>query len=121
MLIYLTLGTSTLICVSGTEQLNASRGKAVGTQCPVCEQTTKDLCSHMGGHILHVAHGVPEPGCNQITGTLPCGFCRCTGEPECVITCPLKESFQYASANKGSESRPCRNVPIVCKLCKAPG
>ncbi|KAI6007527.1 hypothetical protein F5J12DRAFT_688138, partial [Pisolithus orientalis] len=85
---------------------------------------------HMGGHIPHVACGVLEPGCNWITGTLPCGFCGHTGEPECVITvklltqmtqwdskCPLKESFQYASANKGSESCPCHNVPIVCKLC----
>ncbi|KAG2145917.1 hypothetical protein DEU56DRAFT_719768, partial [Suillus clintonianus] len=31
--------------------------------------------------------------------------------------CPLKESFQYASASKGSENRPCRNVPVFCKLC----
>ncbi|KAG1744936.1 uncharacterized protein EDB91DRAFT_1080471 [Suillus paluster] len=31
--------------------------------------------------------------------------------------CPRKESFQYGSAIKGSNTRPCCNVPIVCKLC----
>lgn len=31
--------------------------------------------------------------------------------------CPRKEGFQYGSADKGSNNRPCHNVPVVCRLC----
>ncbi|KIK38816.1 hypothetical protein CY34DRAFT_46262, partial [Suillus luteus UH-Slu-Lm8-n1] len=31
--------------------------------------------------------------------------------------CPYHTSFRWASADAGSKNRPCRNVPIKCKLC----
>ncbi|KAG1816605.1 hypothetical protein EV424DRAFT_1301526, partial [Suillus variegatus] len=86
--------------------------------------------SHMGAHILRAARGVPDNLTTTISGPPPCGFCGRSGVTECAVTfketgrsvswepqCPHQENFQYGSANKGSDNRPCRNVPIVCKLC----
>ena len=88
----------------------------------------------MGGHILRAARQVPEVVVNPISGTLPCGFCGRCGAAECAPTlkilsrntqwssqCPRMEPFQYGSANKGSNHRPCRNVPVICSLCNHPG
>ncbi|KAG2737891.1 hypothetical protein P692DRAFT_20673594, partial [Suillus brevipes Sb2] len=98
--------------------------------CPLCGEATKDLRSHMGGHILRAARGVPDNVTTAVSGPQPCGFCGRSGVAECAVTfkesgrsvtwesqCPHKENFQYGSANKGSDNRPCRNVPVVCKLC----
>ncbi|KAG1747470.1 hypothetical protein EDB19DRAFT_1587617, partial [Suillus lakei] len=86
--------------------------------------------SHMGSHILRAAHGVPENVTTTVSGPQPCGFCSRSGVTECAVTfkesghlvtwesqCPHKENFQYRSTNKGSNNRPCRNIPVVCKLC----
>ncbi|KAF9232942.1 hypothetical protein BU15DRAFT_28835, partial [Melanogaster broomeanus] len=69
----------------------------------------------------------------------PCGFCGHdnggrAGEDKCALSmkitsravnwesrCPYKHTFQYGSASKGSDSRPCRNVPVICTLCHHPG
>ncbi|KIK94966.1 hypothetical protein PAXRUDRAFT_141750 [Paxillus rubicundulus Ve08.2h10] len=64
----------------------------------------------------------------------PCSFCGRLGLPTCSpmirltsgrirteINCPRAETFQYGSATKGSDNRPCRNVPIACKLCTQRG
>ncbi|KAF9235510.1 hypothetical protein BU15DRAFT_64772 [Melanogaster broomeanus] len=32
--------------------------------------------------------------------------------------CLRQEDFKYGNASKGSDNRPCRNVPIVCLLCE---
>ncbi|KAG2033316.1 hypothetical protein BDR03DRAFT_809865, partial [Suillus americanus] len=83
--------------------------------------------SHMGGHILRTAWGVPDNLTTAISGPLPCGFCGCSGVTECAVTfkesrrsvswelqCPHKENFQYGSTDKGSDNCPCHNVPIIC-------
>lgn len=84
----------------------------------------------MGAHILRATRGVSDVIANPITVTNPCGFCGgvATGECEpklkelsrsitCTVNCPRKEPFQYGSAAKGSNNRPCRNIPIMCRLC----
>ncbi|KAG1721780.1 uncharacterized protein EDB91DRAFT_1040248, partial [Suillus paluster] len=98
--------------------------------CPLCGEATKDLCSHMGGHILHTACRVPENLTTAVSGPQPCGFCSRSGVTECTVTfkesrhsvtwesqCPHKENFQYSSTNKGSNNCPCHNVPVICRLC----
>ncbi|KAG1741482.1 uncharacterized protein EDB91DRAFT_1248037 [Suillus paluster] len=124
------IGSDALVCAAGTEILTTSgRGQAVTSACPLCGDQTKDLRSHMGIHILHAARGVTNNIITPIDGSLPCGFCGESNNPDCALTlkdtcrmwwemkCPRKESFQYGSAIKGSNTCPCRNVPIVCKLC----
>ncbi|KAG2131071.1 hypothetical protein DEU56DRAFT_740233 [Suillus clintonianus] len=120
-----------LICAAGTELLlTTGRGKTVMSACPVCCESTKDIRSHMGVHILRAARKVADIVVNPINGPLPCGFCGDSNNPDCALTfketarkimweskCPRKETFQYGSANKGSDSRPCHNVPVVCQIC----
>jgi len=84
----------------------------------------------MGGHILRSIRGVPEELATPVGRNLPCGFCGSSGNPDCVIKlkktkrvtevivdCPHKVPFKYGFAEKGSESCPCRNVPVICTLC----
>ncbi|KAG1732023.1 uncharacterized protein EDB91DRAFT_1007953, partial [Suillus paluster] len=98
--------------------------------CPLCSEATKDLHSHMGGHILRAARRVPENLTTAVSGPQPCGFCGRSGVAKYAVTfkesgcsvawesqCPHKENFQYSNANKGSDNHPCCNVPVVCKLC----
>ncbi|KAG2129459.1 hypothetical protein DEU56DRAFT_915172 [Suillus clintonianus] len=108
-------GSVALVCNAGTELLMASgRGSSL---------------AYGHSHSPHVSN-IPEVLINQLGGKLPCGFCGQSDNPDCAVTikktarkteveckCPHKESYQYGSANKGSDNRPCRNVPIVCKLC----
>ncbi|KAG1863502.1 hypothetical protein C8R48DRAFT_571177, partial [Suillus tomentosus] len=61
----------------------------------------------------------------------PCGFCGRSGVPECAITiimqnsaaptwttaCMYKHTFRYGSADVGSKTTPCRNIPLKCGLC----
>ncbi|KAG0694086.1 hypothetical protein DFH29DRAFT_790295, partial [Suillus ampliporus] len=85
---------------------------------------------HMGMHILRAACKVADIVVNPINGPLPCGFCGNSNNPDCALTfketarkimweskCPCKETFQYGSANKGSDSCLCRNVPVICQMC----
>ncbi|KAF9223635.1 hypothetical protein BS17DRAFT_638965, partial [Gyrodon lividus] len=98
--------------------------------CPICGQSTTDLRSHVGMHILRAKRGVAEVVTQPIVGSEPCGFCGRNGEPEGALSfketkrkaewktqCPHAHPFQYTSTYKGSDNRPCRNVPLVCKLC----
>ncbi|KAG2091941.1 hypothetical protein BD769DRAFT_1679203 [Suillus cothurnatus] len=124
-------GVDGLICGTGTEILaSTGRGKAVTVSCPVCSETTKDICSHMGMHILRAARKVFDNVVDPISGPLPCRFCGQSNNPDCALLmketshkiqweskCPCQDAFQYGSASKGSDTRPCRNVPIVCQLC----
>jgi hypothetical protein len=84
----------------------------------------------MGGHILRSIRGVPEELATSVGQVSPCGFCGSSGNPDCVIKlkktkratevftdCPHKVPYKYGFAEKGSESRPCRNVPVICTLC----
>ncbi|KAJ6572726.1 hypothetical protein DFH09DRAFT_916417 [Mycena vulgaris] len=69
----------------------------------------------------------------QVGESYPCGFCGHSGRAECAITmkpkgdsfeintkCRYAVTFQYASANKGSATTPCRNIPVICHLCSRP-
>lgn len=128
-------GLKRLVCNAGTELLSSSRGKSAPGICPVCcENVKSDIRSHMGCHILQAIRGVPDTVVNPISSHLPCGFCGRCGEADCTLTmkilsrsiqwsmqCPRMEPFQYGSANKGSDNRPCRNVPVICTLCHHPG
>ncbi|KAG1799739.1 uncharacterized protein HD556DRAFT_1215679, partial [Suillus plorans] len=63
--------------------------------------------------------------------TSPCGFCGCSGVPECTIriTVPstgaptwetrriYQHAFRYGSIDSGSKNKPCRNLPLKCVLC----
>lgn len=123
-------GSDALVCATGTEILATSGcGQVVASACPLCGDQTKDLRSHLGFHILCAAHGITDNVITPINGSLPCGFCGKSNNPDCTPTlkgthgvqwetkCPHKELFQYRSAIKGSGTCPCPNVPIVCKLC----
>ncbi|KIJ04498.1 hypothetical protein PAXINDRAFT_30800, partial [Paxillus involutus ATCC 200175] len=85
---------------------------------------------HMGIHVLHAARGIIEDVPNPIIDLNPCGYCGgpSTGDCEptikemakgltCTINCPRKETLQYGTATKGSNTNPCRNVPVICRLC----
>ncbi|KIJ59297.1 hypothetical protein HYDPIDRAFT_170850 [Hydnomerulius pinastri MD-312] len=124
-------GRTPLICNSGTEKLNITKGRGVASNCPVCCVATKDIRSHMGIHILRAARGITDTVVTPITGMQPCGFCGRSGHEECNLTlkklarsikwtshCPRQEDFKYGNASKGSENHPCRNVPVVCLLCE---
>ncbi|KIJ08211.1 hypothetical protein PAXINDRAFT_56193, partial [Paxillus involutus ATCC 200175] len=100
------------------------------SECPVCNKETQNLRTHMGVHILRAAHGIIEDVSNPIVEANPCGYCSgpATGDCEptiketskgitCIINCPRKETFQYGTATKGSNTNPCRNVPVLCRLC----
>ncbi|KAG1786125.1 uncharacterized protein HD556DRAFT_1191915, partial [Suillus plorans] len=66
-----------------------------------------------------------------VSNTLPCGFCGCSGRPECAITvtvpakaattwdtkCMYQHQFRYAFAETGSKNTPCCNLPLRCELC----
>lgn len=67
----------------------------------------------------------------KVGDTLPCGFCGCSGQPECAITitvpakatttwdtkCTYQHQFRYPSADAGSKNTPCHNLPLKCELC----
>ncbi|KAL4242269.1 hypothetical protein ABKN59_012011 [Abortiporus biennis] len=92
--------------------------------------------AHMGAHILRSLRNVPEkiPLKQPIGKQMPCGFCGTSGDPKCEVymkisaqrktiecKCKYAHSYQYARAEKGSNRTPCRNVPIICRLCHSLG
>ncbi|KAI0791763.1 hypothetical protein C8Q75DRAFT_756150, partial [Abortiporus biennis] len=92
--------------------------------------------AHMGAHILHSLRNVPEkiPLKQPIGKQMPCGFCGTSDDPKCEVymkisaqrkmiecKCKYAHSYQYACTEKGSNRTPCRNVPIICRLCHSLG
>lgn len=84
----------------------------------------------MGAHILRSQRGIAEALVVPVGDHMPCGFCGLSDRAECAVMlketankrefrteCPHQVSFRFGFADKGSESRPCRNVPVVCTLC----
>ncbi|KAG6380411.1 hypothetical protein JVT61DRAFT_8534 [Boletus reticuloceps] len=119
-------GTPALLCVEVTQALSDANVFNTEVICALCLKSTGDLQSHMGGHILRAIRGVEEELLMPVSHLFPCGFCGQSGNPDCVVklkktkvitSCPRKVPFKYAFAEKGSESRPCRNVPVICTLC----
>ncbi|KAG9309942.1 hypothetical protein JVU11DRAFT_9974 [Chiua virens] len=123
-------GTPALLCAEAAQALSEANVTNTEVLCALCHKPTSDLRSHMGGHILRSIRRVPDELVTPVGQVLPCGFCGSSGNPDCAIklkktkratevitNCPHKVPFKYGFAEKGSESRPCRNVPVVCGLC----
>ncbi|KAG9309781.1 hypothetical protein JVU11DRAFT_10155 [Chiua virens] len=123
-------GTPALLCAEAAQALSEANVTNTEVLCALCHKPTSDLWSHMGGHILHSIRRVPDELVTPVGQVLPCGFCGSSGNPDCAIklkktkratevitNCPHKVPFKYGFTEKGSESRPCRNVPVVCGLC----
>ncbi|KIK33802.1 hypothetical protein CY34DRAFT_31162, partial [Suillus luteus UH-Slu-Lm8-n1] len=101
--------------------------------CPLCDVRVVDMRDHVGHHILRaLTNTLEEPPLKQEVGlTSPCGFCGCSGVPECTIRitvpssgaptwetgCKYKHLFRYGSVDSGSKNKPCRNLPLKCGLC----
>ncbi|KIK76389.1 hypothetical protein PAXRUDRAFT_36925 [Paxillus rubicundulus Ve08.2h10] len=118
--------SNVLVCAAATEHLNVTKGKAVTSECPVCGKEALNLRVHMGTHILHASQGILEDVANAIIELNPCGYCGgpATGDCKltiketskglaCTINCPRKETLQYGTATKGSNTNPCCNVPVT--------
>lgn len=61
---------------------------------------------------------------------MPCGYCGRSNNGKCdtsskitarkteiICGCAYKVAFKYGYAGKGSDTTPCRNVPVICPLC----
>ncbi|KAJ7915199.1 hypothetical protein B0H13DRAFT_2456801 [Mycena leptocephala] len=132
-------GKPALVCHAGTQLLIQEHDNKVERACHFCGDRGVNWRAHIGTHILRFIRGVNEtlrtplvssshPA--QIGPILPCGFCAASGKPECQVNlrkkaqvmhveceCPMRSAFNYKPADQGSKTTPCRNVPIVCKLC----
>jgi hypothetical protein len=139
-----------VISVEATNLLTVSDGEWI-TMCPLCEAKVADMHSHISQHILRALSNTPESValkelvcfffynyCTlilshvlEVGNVLPCGFCGCSGLPECSVTikvpassppvwetkCIFQHAFKYGFADTGSKNKPCRNVPLKCVLC----
>ncbi|KAF7355837.1 hypothetical protein MVEN_00912000 [Mycena venus] len=129
-------GKPALICQEGTQQLIQQHDNKVQRICHLCDERPGNWRAHISTHILRCIRGVKEalrmphliPA--QIGTSLPCGFCAFSGKPECEVhirkkgptthvetNCAMVSAFNYKPAEQGSRASPCRNVPVVCKLC----
>ncbi|KAJ7058989.1 hypothetical protein C8F01DRAFT_1255404 [Mycena amicta] len=123
-------GKPALLCQLATDQLTR-RNEDKNRACYFCNaEKVANWRAHIGTHILRFLRGVDERLSRQFDIGLPCGFCGGCFAPECQVSlkgtqssfqavsnCSSFSDFQYGSANKGSATAPCRNVPVVCQLC----
>ncbi|KAH9946904.1 hypothetical protein B0H21DRAFT_883457 [Amylocystis lapponica] len=125
-------GMSGLTCEEGTQQLAIDHGKHIARTCHFCGQAPDNWRAHIGMHILRTSRSVTEnnPLHEQVGKFMPCGFCGRSNQADCAIhlkitaravkiecNCKFNIPFKYGPANKGSDTTPCRNVPIICTLC----
>ncbi|KAJ7934278.1 hypothetical protein B0H13DRAFT_1700536 [Mycena leptocephala] len=123
-------GKPALLCAEGTQQLVQQHDDKVQRICHLCGERPGNWRAHISTHILRSIRGVQEDLRAPIGPSLPCGFCAASGKPECAVflckkkqtthvetSCALVSAFNYKPAEQGSKSTPCRNVPVVCKLC----
>ncbi|KAK7461448.1 hypothetical protein VKT23_008626 [Stygiomarasmius scandens] len=131
-------GNIGLIASDATRLLCQGNTTNVPDTCEYCGEKVDIYWVHISTHILKLHRGVPEPDLIKPVGELePCAYCGLSGRRECEVfisltgntqnrtvhihsNCPCYSRIQYGSANKGSQSNPCRNVPIVCDLCAHP-
>ncbi|KAF7376995.1 hypothetical protein MSAN_00117400 [Mycena sanguinolenta] len=129
-------GKPALICQEGTQQLIQQHDNKVQRICHLCGERPGNWRAHISTHILRAIRGLKETLRMPIGTSLPCGFCASAGKRECEVylkkkgptthvetQCPMVCPFNYKPAEQGSNATPCRNVPVVCKLCfpDAPG
>ncbi|KAJ7911780.1 hypothetical protein B0H13DRAFT_2479992 [Mycena leptocephala] len=123
-------GKPALVCHAGTQLLIQEHDNKVERASHFCGDRGVNWRAHIGTHILRFIRGVNETLRAPIGPILPCGFCAASGKPECQVNlrkkaqvthveceCPMRSAFNYKPADQGSKTTPCRNVPIVCKLC----
>ncbi|KAK7007144.1 hypothetical protein R3P38DRAFT_3403891 [Favolaschia claudopus] len=126
-------GNPALVCNEGTQQLVQQHDSKVQRACHLCGHRPKgpnEWRAHISTHVLRSIRGVAENLHKPVGATLPCGLCASSGKPECEVSlvtkgtttnvqtnCAMVVNITYKSAEHGSKATPCRNVPIVCKLC----
>ncbi|KAJ7835137.1 hypothetical protein B0H14DRAFT_2590529 [Mycena olivaceomarginata] len=91
-------GKPALLCTEGTQKLVQQHNDKVQRICHLCGERPGNWHAHISTHILRSIRGVKEDLRGPIGTNPPCGFCAKSGKP-------------------GSKSTPCRNVPVVCRLC----
>ncbi|KAK7021010.1 hypothetical protein R3P38DRAFT_3272053 [Favolaschia claudopus] len=126
-------GNRALVCQDGTQQLMQQHDSKVQRVCLLCGQRPKgpnEWRTHISTHVLRSIRGVAESLRTPVGLSLPCGLCASSGKSACEVSlltkgptthvlteCEKSVNITYKSAEHGSKSTPCRNVPIVCKLC----
>jgi hypothetical protein len=140
-------GTPAVICVESGSQIMTSEGEHTMMR-PLCNVRVVDMRDHIGHHILcTLTNTLEEPplkqgvslflykssyftDVNQVALTSPCGFCGCSGVPECIIRitvpssgaptretgCKYNHLFRYGSVDSGLKNKPCCNLPLKCGL-----
>ncbi|KAG1753401.1 hypothetical protein EDB19DRAFT_1824124 [Suillus lakei] len=128
--------TLAILSVEASSQLCVSKGETI-VICPLCKTKVTNMHYHMGLHILCTLNNIPEDvNMKQLVSNVyPCGFCGCSGHPDCAITITIKNTatgnapmqwntkciyqhgFRYLFAEQGSKNKPVRNVPLKCELC----
>ncbi|KAF7294036.1 hypothetical protein MKEN_01449900 [Mycena kentingensis (nom. inval.)] len=128
-------GTEALLCRPATEQLQKRVEDVENRKCHLCGiKAGKKWRGHMGEHILRFLRRVTETLLQPIEEGVICGFCARSDAPECAVAllrtqtsyrvltnCGYCMEFNYKTANDGSETTVCRNVPVVCLLCYPDG
>jgi hypothetical protein len=134
---FILLGTPAVICVKASNQLTAFEGECT-TICPLCDMRVINMRNHVGHHILcALTNTLKEPplkqkvslflyqssyftNVKQVGLTSLCGFCSCSGVPECTIRIMVpssraptwelgykyKHTLRYGSVDSGSKNKP---------------
>ncbi|KAJ7900451.1 hypothetical protein B0H13DRAFT_2517977 [Mycena leptocephala] len=123
-------GKPALVCHEGTQQLILQHDNKVQRVCHFCGEQPGNWRMHIAAHILRCVRGVKEALRVPVGKSMACGFCGYSGRHECNVNlvkkgqtthietnCPLVLPFKYKSTDEGSKTTPCRNVPVVCRLC----
>ncbi|KAK7035183.1 hypothetical protein R3P38DRAFT_3312227 [Favolaschia claudopus] len=126
-------GNPALVCRDGTQQLVQQHDSKVQRVCHLCghrPKGTNEWRAHISTHVLRSIRRVSETLHIPVGESLPCGLCASSGKPECEVAlltkgstthvetnCAMVVNITYKSAEHGSKATPCRNVPVVCKLC----
>ncbi|KAF8981384.1 hypothetical protein BDQ17DRAFT_1168214, partial [Cyathus striatus] len=100
--------------------------------CHICgdEKMIKQMCEHVGKHVLAKFRGKPDRGLLQEIEVEPCGFCgredvcittltkKRNGAGSITSTCEYQDiSMKYKSTTIFKPSNHCTNVPIHCPFC----
>ncbi|KAF8835724.1 hypothetical protein BDN67DRAFT_1015279 [Paxillus ammoniavirescens] len=123
-------GSPGLCCDGVTSQLLNTN--LVTIICPRCTESTDDIRSHMGGHILQAVRGIKEALISPVAHLSQCGFCghsqvehlNCmvklkvtsTRGVEMHTDCSSMVRIKFTYADKGLKKQPCHNVPVISAI-----